>query len=188
MDRADRAPGHRQGPHILAPGPGSGGGNRPPRRQADPGAPPLPRGAPKGRHNCHFQPAAGESDSESGSRLRFLQKRPRGARGDVTTRVVGGGACSGNLHMNGDPASRGQFSGKNQPLLAGSQEPARAAGSQDPAMHGWVCLRDPACGASSAAWLRTSLWAASVARNQPARQVLQTQPCWAGFQTENQDC
>ena len=78
MDRADSAPGHRQGPHILAPGPGSGGGNRPPRRQADPGAPPLPRGAPKGRHNCHFQPAAGESDSESGSRLRFLQKRPRG--------------------------------------------------------------------------------------------------------------
>ena len=55
------------------------GGNRPPRRQADPGGPSLPRGAPKGRHNCHFQPAAGESDSESGSRLRFLQKRPRGA-------------------------------------------------------------------------------------------------------------
>ena len=78
LDRADSAPGHRQGPHILAPGPGSGGGNRPPRRQVDPGAPPLPRGAPKGRHNCHFQPAAGESDSESGSRLRFLQKRPRG--------------------------------------------------------------------------------------------------------------
>ena len=78
LDCADRAPGHRQGPYILAPGPGSGGGNRPPRRQADPGAPPLPRGAPKGRHNCHFQPAAGESDSESGSRLRFLQKRPRG--------------------------------------------------------------------------------------------------------------
>jgi hypothetical protein len=35
------------------------GGNRPPRRQAHPGAPSLPRGAPKGRHNRHFQPAAG---------------------------------------------------------------------------------------------------------------------------------
>jgi hypothetical protein len=37
--------------------------------------------------------------------------------------------------MTGDPASRGrgQFSGRNQPLLAGSQEPASAAGSQDPA-------------------------------------------------------
>jgi hypothetical protein len=29
------------------------GGNRPPRRQAHPGAPSLPRGAPKGRHNRH---------------------------------------------------------------------------------------------------------------------------------------
>ena len=70
----------------------------------------------------------------------------------------------------------GQFSGRNQPVLAGSQEPARAAGSQDPAMHGWVCLRDPACGASSAAWLRTSLRAGSEARNQPARPVLRLQP------------
>jgi hypothetical protein len=33
------------------------GGNRPPRRQAHPRAPSLPRGAPKGRHNRHFQPA-----------------------------------------------------------------------------------------------------------------------------------
>jgi hypothetical protein len=39
LDCADRAPGHRQGPYILAPGPGSGGRNRPPRRQADPGGP-----------------------------------------------------------------------------------------------------------------------------------------------------
>jgi hypothetical protein len=43
-------------------GRGLGGGNRPPRRQAHPGAPSLPRGAPKGRHNRHFQPAAGKSE------------------------------------------------------------------------------------------------------------------------------
>jgi hypothetical protein len=72
-------------PHILAPGPGAGGGNRPPRRQADPGAPSLPRGAPKGRHNCHFQPAAGESDFVSGS-SRYCSnffKKGRGVRAHV---------------------------------------------------------------------------------------------------------
>eukprot|EP01047_Picozoa_sp_COSAG01_P037630 COSAG01_NODE_3004_length_6735_cov_44.599759_7_plen_226_part_00 len=36
---ADRASGRRKGPHTLAPGPGSGGGNRLHRHQAHPGVP-----------------------------------------------------------------------------------------------------------------------------------------------------
>jgi hypothetical protein len=82
LDCANRAPGHRQGPHILAPGPGSGGANRPPRCQADPGGPSLPRGAPKGRHNRHFQPAAGKSEMGRNffpSHGRNSQYGPRGA-------------------------------------------------------------------------------------------------------------
>jgi hypothetical protein len=142
MNCADRASGHRQGPHILAPGPGSGGGNRPPRRQAHPGAPSLPRGAPKGRHNCQFQPAAGKSEMGRNvfpSHGRNSQYGPRGAAARraqqylaryelVPSTGIRYGYCTGRQQAGSQPGAAAQ---------ATSQVPP-AAGAATAC--GFVCL------------------------------------------------
>ena len=63
----------------------------------------------------------------------------------------GGGACSGNLHMNGDPASRGQFSGQDPACMAGSRHAAElaqqagSAGQTQPTRLGLGPGWEPAC-------------------------------------------